>query len=142
MHGTALALDKAKTQLLKKYKINIQHHKLYKIGGWLVTFHLVAFCWIFFRASSFESAISLLNQIASNFNAKLFIQLILGYQSVFILMAIGFAIHFIPASFETKIKKRITQSPSLLQATLLAIMIYLVYQTRSAEVQPFIYFQF
>jgi len=28
------------------------------------------------------------------------------------------------------------------QAALLALMIYLVYQTRSAEVQPFIYFQF
>jgi hypothetical protein len=70
------------------------------------------------------------------------VQLFTGYQAVFLLMGIGYAIHFIPAKFEDKIKKGITVSPSFVQAALLAIMIYLVYQTRSAEVQPFIYFQF
>jgi hypothetical protein len=57
-------------------------------------------------------------------------------------MALGYAIHFIPVKIEDKIKKGITFSPSIIQAALLALMIYLVYQTRSADVQPFIYFQF
>jgi D-alanyl-lipoteichoic acid acyltransferase DltB (MBOAT superfamily) len=142
MHGIALALDKAKTEFLKKHHFNFQHKFIYKIGGWLITFHLVAFCWIFFRASSFESAINMISQIFTNFNVTLFMQLITGYKVVFILLAIGYAIHFLPATIELKIKNTITLSPSLLQAAFLAIMIYLVYQTRSAEVQPFIYFQF
>jgi hypothetical protein len=70
------------------------------------------------------------------------LQLIAGYQGVFLLMALGYAIHFIPVKIEDKIKKGITFSPSIIQAALLALMIYLVYQTRSADVQPFIYFQF
>jgi D-alanyl-lipoteichoic acid acyltransferase DltB (MBOAT superfamily) len=142
MHGVALALDKAKMEVFKKLRIKTPNHVLYKLGGWVFTFHLVAFCWIFFRATSFESAIAILNQITSNFKGELFTQLLTGYQAVFLLMALGYAIHFIPVKFEDKIKKGITISPSFVQAALLAIMIYLVYQTRSAEVQPFIYFQF
>jgi hypothetical protein len=142
MHGIALALDKAKTELFNKFNIQLQNNVISKIAGWMITFHLVAFCWIFFRASSFESALALLHQITYNFKGELLLQLISGYNAVFMLMALGYLIHFIPAKFEDKIKKGITVSPSFLQAALLALMIYLVYQTRSAEVQPFIYFQF
>lgn len=142
MHGLALALDKAKTEVFKKLGLQPQHNAIYKIGGWLFTFHLVAFCWIFFRASSFESAVSVISQIAFDFNPALFSKLITGYQAVFLLMAIGYFIHFIPTPVEDKIKKGITLSPAVVQAMLLALMIYFVYQTRSAEVQPFIYFQF
>jgi D-alanyl-lipoteichoic acid acyltransferase DltB (MBOAT superfamily) len=142
MHGLALALDKAKIELFKKFKVNVPKHALYQLGGWFVTFNLVAFCWIFFRAISFESALAMLHQIGNNFKAELCWQLISGYQAVFLLIALGYAIHFIPQKFEEEIKKWITVSPSFVQAALLAIMIYLVYQTRSAEVQPFIYFQF
>jgi alginate O-acetyltransferase complex protein AlgI len=142
MHGVALALDKAKIEMFKKLNIKTSTHHLYKLGGWVFTFHLVAFCWIFFRATTFESALSILHQIINNFKGELFIQLVTGYQGVFFLMAVGYAIHFIPVKFEDKIKKGITISPSFVQAALLALMIYLVYQTRSAEVQPFIYFQF
>jgi alginate O-acetyltransferase complex protein AlgI len=142
MHGLALALDKGKIALFKKLEIKTPNNLLYKIGGWVFTFNLVAFCWIFFRATSFESGIAILNQINTNFKAELFPQLFSGYQTVFLLMLLGFAIHFIPSTFEEKIKKVIIISPSVVQAILLALMIYLVYQTRSAEVQPFIYFQF
>jgi len=142
MHGLALALDKAKRELLNKFNLHPKNKVWYKIGGWIFTFHLVAFCWIFFRASSFDSALQVLTQIACNFKPELFTQLVTGYQPVFLLMALGYAIHFIPNKFEDKIKSAITISPSFVQALLLALMIYMVYQTRSAEVQPFIYFQF
>jgi alginate O-acetyltransferase complex protein AlgI len=142
MHGLALALDKGKMALFKKLDIKAPNNLLYNIGGWIFTFNLVALCWIFFRATSFESGIAILNQINTNFKAELFPQLFSGYQTVFLLMLLGFAIHFIPSKIEEKIKKVIVISPSFVQAMLLALMIYLVYQTRSAEVQPFIYFQF
>jgi D-alanyl-lipoteichoic acid acyltransferase DltB (MBOAT superfamily) len=142
MHGLALALDKAKSELFKKLKIQASTGIFSKCVGWFFTFNLVAFCWIFFRAISFESAMAVLHQIAFNFKGELFTKLIFGYQTVFLLMAIGYLIHFVPAQFEERVKKVITISPSFVQALLLALMIYMVYQTRSAEVQPFIYFQF
>lgn len=142
MHGLALALDKAKNEWLQKIGFTRYRSLWYKIGGWLFTFHLVAFCWIFFRANSFESAINVLKQIVWNFNGALLPNLIKGYLGVFMLFAIGMLIHFIPDGVEVKIKKVITLSPAFLQAALLALVIYAVFQIRSAEVQPFIYFQF
>lgn len=140
MHGIALAIDKAKTELFKKIKF--KQGVIFKVTGWTFTFHLVAFCWIFFRASSFESATLMLHQIVSNFNPDLLGKLFTGYKVVFLLMILGYAIHFIPAQIETKIKNVMIVLPPFLQAVLLALMIYLVYQIRTAEVQPFIYFQF
>ena len=142
MNDITLALDKAKMEWLKRMNLTLKDNWLYRLGGWIFTFHLVAFCWVFFRASSFENASSVLHQIASNFNAALFIQVANGYKAVFLLLLLGYLIHFIPASFEDRIKKVITLSPAFVQAALMALMIYIVYQTRSAEVQPFIYFQF
>jgi D-alanyl-lipoteichoic acid acyltransferase DltB (MBOAT superfamily) len=84
MHGVALALDKGKMELMKKFKINIHQYFLSKVVGWIFTFHLVAFCWIFFRASSFDSALSMIQQITNNFNTALFGQLVIGYKMVFI----------------------------------------------------------
>jgi len=65
-----------------------------------------------------------------------------GYKEVFLLMTLGYLMHFVPSKFELKIKQGITLSPAFVQALLLAVMIYIVYQTKSAHVQPFIYFQF
>ena len=142
MHGIALALDKLKTELFAKFNIASKKTIWSKLLGWLFTFHLVAFCWVFFRATSFDSAISLINQITNDFRAPLFLQVITGYKEVFLLMALGYAMHFVPAKFELKIKQGITLSPAFVQALLLAVMIYIVYQTKSAQVQPCIYFQF
>jgi D-alanyl-lipoteichoic acid acyltransferase DltB (MBOAT superfamily) len=142
MHGLALAIDKAKNEWLQKIGFTGHQNFWYRAGGWIVTFHLVAFCWIFFRASGFDSAVSMINQITHSFNAEILPQLITGYPAVFLLFALGMLMHFIPQHIESKIRTGITVSPALLQALLLAITIYAVYQIRSAEVLPFIYFQF
>jgi D-alanyl-lipoteichoic acid acyltransferase DltB (MBOAT superfamily) len=142
MHGLALAIDKAKNEWLQKIGFTGHQNFWYRAGGWIVTFHLVAFCWIFFRASGFDSAVSMINQITHSFNAEILPQLITGYPTVFLLFAIGMLMHFVPQHIESKIRTGITVSPALLQALLLAITIYAVYQIRSAEVLPFIYFQF
>ena len=142
MHGLALAIDKAKNEWLQKIGFTGHQNFWYRAGGWIITFHLVAFCWIFFRASGFDSAVTMINQITHSFNAEILPQLITGYPAVFLLFALGMLMHFIPQHIESKIRTGITVSPALLQALLLAITIYAVYQIRSAEVLPFIYFQF
>ena len=51
-------------------------------------------------------------------------------------------IHFLPDSWEEAGVKTVTRLPLLGKALLLIALIYVVIQMKSADIQPFIYFQF
>ena len=70
------------------------------------------------------------------------IDILKGYKEVFVLIGIGYLLHFLPAFAEENFKKAIIKSNILLQAIYLVVIIWLVIQAKSAQVQPFIYFQF
>ena len=57
-------------------------------------------------------------------------------------MLLGYALHFIPKSIEVKVEEMVTNMHLALKTALLVFMIILVIQTKSAGIQPFIYFQF
>lgn len=137
MHGTALAIEKLFLSIVK-----FKRNPLTKVTGFLLTFHFVALCWVFFRASSFDVAIELLRQIATKFNGYLALQVVTGYKEVFVLILLGYLLHFIPKRADEKIEKAITWSPLPAKAFVLVVVIWCVIQVKSAEVQPFIYFQF
>ncbi|MGE5496559.1 MAG: MBOAT family O-acyltransferase, partial [Syntrophothermus sp.] len=108
----------------------------------LITFHLVAFAWIFFRANSFSTAMELINQILNFFHGTVVTQFVPGYPLVSVLIAVGFILHFIPKKAELKFEELFTVTPMIGKALALTAIIWLVIQIRSAEIQPFIYFQF
>ena len=88
VHGIALALHKFFRSLLGRDK-RYESRGWRRVGGIVLTFHLVCFCWIFFRNSTFEASWTMIHQITTNFQPQLFWQLVDGYRAVFILMAIG-----------------------------------------------------
>lgn len=141
MHGVALAFHKGFRTLLGKKKTDESH-------GWkrffavLITFHFVCFCWIFFRQSDFAASIDMISQIATNFSPQVFPQLVSGYWFVFSLMLLGYLLHFVPNSWERQCQRFVTWLPLVGKAILMVAVIYLVIQMKSAEIQPFIYFQF
>lgn len=137
MHGSALVIEKAFLSLVK-----VPSNSVTKILGFLLTFHFVSLCWIFFRASSFNSGVELLNQIFTKFNGALFLSVINGYKEVFVLIALGYLIHFIPKKVDLKLETALVRSSMFGRAIVLALVIWTVIQVKSAEVQPFIYFQF
>ena len=61
---------------------------------------------------------------------------------MFILMAIGFVLHFLPDRWETACQRGVVRLPLAGQALLLLIVIYAVIQVKTSDIQPFIYFQF
>lgn len=141
MHGVALALHKGWMALVGRPK-GERPHGIRRFFGMLVTFHFVCFCWIFFRHAEFSSAVDMLKQIAMAFRPQVFPQLIVGYWEVFALMGLGYVLHFLPDSWERGCTKTIIRLPLVGKAVLLVALIYLVIQMKSADVQPFIYFQF
>lgn len=111
------------------------------IGG-LITFHLVAACWILFRAPSFNIAQQVCDQILYKFQPQIFLQWCTSYKAVGCLMLLGYTLHFLPSSLFDSLRRFITKMPLIIQAITIVLVIYLVIQIKSSDVQPFIYFQF
>src|SRR5574344_758645 len=65
------------------------------LGG-LLTFHLVAACWVLFRAPSFDIAQQVFDQILHKFQPQIFLQWCTSYKAVGILMLMGYLLHFLP----------------------------------------------
>ena len=141
LHGVALGVH-------KRYRewraIPRGHHD----GGWkrvvsvLLTFHFVAFCWIFFRSTSFEASWEMIKQIITNFHPEVAPQFPTGYPAVFTLMLLGYMLHFVPQTWSQRAQTLVTRTPLVGQALMLVALIYVVIQVKSSDIQPFIYFQF
>ena len=140
-HGIALAAQKFWRNLLHKPK-TAGSKGIRKFFAVLVTFNFVCFCWIFFRNTTFEASVVMLKQICTAFHPEVFMQLIEGYWKVFVLMGIGYLLHFAPDSWEDAVCRGVIRLPFVGKALMLVVLIYVVIQMKSSEIQPFIYFQF
>lgn len=142
LHGIALAFHK----FIGSFKIpawdNFGQSSFGKLINILITFHFVCFCWIFFRVSNMEVAWEMLTQITQHFNPQIFFEFVAGYKAVLFLMVLGYVLHFIPSSTEKTAETYVTNLSLTGKAVLLVLVIVLVIQTKSAAIQPFIYFQF
>ncbi len=144
MHGIALAIHKLYLEVFPAKTANRSPVRQFLITtlSVFVTFHFVSFCWIFFRADNMETAMQMIRQIVFHFNPQIFFEFITGYKSVLLMMLIGYALHFIPKSAELKTENIVTNLPLLLKVVFMMLVILLVVQFKSSEIQPFIYFQF
>lgn len=141
LHGVALAVHKFIRSILGREK-NYQSSGIKKFFAVIITFHFVCFCWIFFRNTTFDGSVTMIKQIFSSFHPELFGQLVSGYWKVFLLMALGFALHWCPDRWQNACSNTVTRMPLVMQALLIIIVIFIVIQIKSSDIQPFIYFQF
>ena len=137
LHGAMLAIEK-----FFKSVVTVPQNKLTKFVGVVLTFHFVCFCWIFFRADNMEVVASVLSQIVTAFHPEIIGEFINGYTMVFGLMILGFILHFMPVKIEKITENAVVSSPFPLKVLYLSLIIFLVIQIKSSEIQPFIYFQF
>ncbi|MFI3285770.1 MAG: MBOAT family O-acyltransferase [Rikenellaceae bacterium] len=143
LHGVALAMHKMWLSLIPNSKSNgDEMNPLSRIFATLLTFNLVCFGWLLFRADSMECVTLMLHQIFYNFNADLIPQIIGGYGVVVIMILGGYILHMLPSDWNDKVCGILAKKGFLLQLILLVAMIWLVVQMKSSEIQPFIYFQF
>ena len=140
-HGVALAAHKFWRNLLGKPKTAVSYG-IRKVFAVMLTFHFVCFCWIFFRNSTFEASVTMIRQVFTAFHPEVLGQLIEGYWKVFVLMGIGYLLHFAPDGWQDACCRGVVRLPLLGKALLLVALIYLVIQIKGSDIQPFIYFQF
>lgn len=143
LHGVALALHKLWCIWVPSSAQGADQLPTWRRWiGRLLTFHLVCFSWIFFRAESMQTATEVIHQIYANFHPEVFFQFIIGYKMVFSLMLLGYVLHFTSHRMERRFQIFFTRTHFIWQAAIILLLIVVVIQMRSAEIQPFIYFQF
>jgi D-alanyl-lipoteichoic acid acyltransferase DltB (MBOAT superfamily) len=137
LHGLALCIHKI---WIKTFQL--PDHKFYKYAAGIITFHFVAFCWIFFRAENLNIVGLMLSQISNNFQFTLIPAIISGYAKVFTIILIGFVIHFTSTSYIQMMCKKFSEYGLIKKAVIITAFILCIYQFKTSELQPFIYFQF
>lgn len=143
IHGVSLAVHKFVMSRFSSFKKEgAEMSPFRRVLGVIFTFHLVCFGWIFFRAESMTVGLDVLRQIFLDFHPEVFLQFVVGYDKIFILLLIGYITHFTPKRVENRTRQLVIDSPMLLQAFYLILVIFIVTQVKSSGIVPFIYFQF
>lgn len=143
-HGTLMSISlffkKPKEKLYKFLRIhNTRFLRFFQI---VITFHLVGFSFLIFRAKDFQNVIDMLDQIYQFFHAEVFLQFAEKLPLIFSLLILGYLFHFLPAKLGVWFQKIIIAMPLPIKVLLLVTVIWVAAQFKSADIQPFIYFQF
>ncbi|MCK5168719.1 MAG: MBOAT family protein, partial [Bacteroidales bacterium] len=146
IHGVGLVVHKLwvkmNLSLSKYYTTRSTKNVFYRFIPVFTTFHLVTFAWIFFRAETMDDAFGMIKQITGNFQIGLIPVMISSYYKIFLITVLGFVIHWLPASFKENYRGWFIKSHVVIKALIVIIVIFILFQAKSAEIQPFIYFQF
>ena len=137
IHGIALIVHK----LFQKY-FSIPQNLFYDLVSWLLTFHLVAFLWVYFRANSFHEANLFIEHLFSSFDLAYCIPFLNARILFCVLLSLGFTLHFMPVHYKNYLQALFAKMPIWGKIILFIAVVQVMIQIRSESVQPFIYFQF
>jgi D-alanyl-lipoteichoic acid acyltransferase DltB (MBOAT superfamily) len=107
-----------------------------------ITLSFISFTRIFFRSDSLETVSLLFDRIANHLGAPLILNIINGYAVVFLVMALGYAIHWIPERIKAQYRLKFATLPVPIMSVVAVLFVFCFYQLVSGGMQPFIYFQF
>ncbi len=143
LHGIALAAHKLWLRFIPWAQVEgSQMNPLLRAISVVITFNFVCTGWLLFRADSLKDVKSMLHQIIYNFDYAVLPELIKAHSLAIAMIVAGLALHFTPTSIYIRVREGVASSPLWLQITLLVLVIWCAAQLSSANVQPFIYFQF
>lgn len=143
LHGLYLVVHKLFMSVFPSLKVKGSDMSFWqRIIGTVVTFNLVCLGWIFFRADSMEKGKSVLSQIFFHFNGTVFFPFVKEYAVILLLIGTCLFSQFIPHRMIAQAKLRVSDTSWMVKSILLVILIILIAQVKSSELQPFIYFQF
>ena len=119
----------------------------------LLTFVFISFTRLFFRSGSnldpaeanevaWLTASLMVGQIGSHWNLAQIPEIIGAYWQPFLLFALGMTIHWLPEHFKRRYRLWFAQMPLWLMGIAVGITVFVLYQFVTADLQPFIYFQF
>lgn len=143
LHGVFLVGHKQLKGIMKGKSVEEK-----KTPGWrvafnvFITFNLIAFSFVFFRARSLDVVNDMATQVLTAFHPEILPQFVTGYLLIVLAVMSGFLLHFAPQKWTRKLKNFYGAMPLVVQALILAVVIFLIIQVRSSEIVPFVYLQY
>ena len=127
--------------------------KMAQVWAILQTFAFITFTRLFFRSSSnldpatanevaWSTAKNMVNQIGGAWSNAIIPSFLWEYRWVVAMFVAGMVIHWLPTDWKRRYRLAFSAMPLWLMVTVVCLVIIVIYQFVSAEMQPFIYFQF
>jgi D-alanyl-lipoteichoic acid acyltransferase DltB (MBOAT superfamily) len=140
IHGASLALHKLWLTIFPSTK---KRSALWKrVLSAFITFHIVCLSWIFFRADSMDKAMDMLRQISSRFGWQSVFEVLQSYAPALSLMFIALVIHWMPVRWKEFYRGTFIRIPLVAKVIVVVVVAMVIFQVKSADLQPFIYFRF
>lgn len=119
----------------------------------LMTFVFISFTRLFFRSGSnldpavanetaWNTAKSMVASIGGVWKLEAIPEILLNYWPVFALFAAGMAIHWLPDRWKRRYRLWFASMPVWAMGVAVVVAVFVLYQFVTADLQPFIYFQF
>ncbi|MEZ4804485.1 MAG: MBOAT family O-acyltransferase [Bacteroidia bacterium] len=106
------------------------------------TFAFITFTRIFFRAEDLKQANEVMYKIWNDMDFSILPKILINFWEVFLLMTLAFIIHWLPKQSKWEYKKFFIKTPVWAKVVITILTVILIYQTKSSDTKPFIYFQF
>lgn len=119
----------------------------------LLTFVFITFTRLFFRSGSnldpaeanrvaWDTARNMVARIGGEWQTDIIPQILYEYRFVFILFVLGMIVHWLPERWKRWYRINFALLPVWVIALIVVATVFAVYQFVTADLQPFIYFQF
>lgn len=138
MHGVGLAVHKACRPILSRIPDNI----FTAIPFTIITFVYVSLLWVFFRAANFADSVTIIKSIFADFHISYLPQFFHIHTAWCVMMLILFVCHFLPSALILRARHTFIRSPWIVKLFIFLLVVQFVVIYMSAEIAPFIYFQF
>jgi D-alanyl-lipoteichoic acid acyltransferase DltB (MBOAT superfamily) len=139
LHGIGLVINRIWDSIFKN---RIRTRWIGRVIAVFITFQFVNFCWVFFRAPDLESVKIMLKQIFENFSPGSYMTVLPAYSSALLLMSVAYIIHFLPERTKESYRGLFIKIPLIAQLAVVMVVAIFLFQMRTTEVMPFIYFRF
>lgn len=136
IHGAMLVVERLWEEFGPQWQG--QGGPLRAVLGTLITFHVVAVAWVFFRAETFTQAVELLAQVVRGWGGG-YANLTPGLVAV---LVAGFTLHLLRPNLRELGERWLVRAPALVQGGVALACLYLARSLTGGNTQPFIYFQF
>lgn len=143
LHGLALAVHKLWRDIFPaSSEAHIRLKGLRRFFSLFLTFQFVSFAWLFFRAENMQVVKDMLSRIFHSFGADIIISIMSVHRNVFSIIVVAMIIHWLPSRFKEFYRGLFIRTPVVVKLLFIVVLVFVIYQVKSAAIQPFIYFRF
>ncbi len=117
-------------------------HLLVHFWRIFLTFNFITFTRIWFRADDMNRVKAMLFQLFHNLDFSVAPRVVMSYKMIFAIMLFGYITHWWPSKWKDHYMNWFIRIPHWAKVIIVAVLVFIIYQSQTTELQPFIYFQF